>query len=101
MSFPKIRIFNEPGGNPIPTHVEIDGKRIKGVRGVNFHTAVGEIPTVELDLISMMDSGIEIENPELKISFTPQTIHEAMLVLGISGVYEDNGNVLFLFDDGK
>ena len=101
MPFPRIRIFNDPGGSMYPTHVEIDGKRIKGVRGVKFSASVGEIPTVELDLVSLMDSGIEIENPELRISFTSQTIHEAMLILGISGVYEDDGNILFLFDDGK
>ena len=56
MPFPRIRIFNDPGGSMYPTHVEIDGKRIKGVRGIKFSASVGEIPTVELDLVSLMDS---------------------------------------------
>ena len=99
--FPRVRIFNEHDDKPFPTHVEIDGKRIKGVESIHYDAYVNEIPRVTLELYSLMDSGIDIRNPELMIKFHPQTIMEAMEVLGIAGMYEECGAPVFLFDDGK
>lgn len=104
MGFSNIRIFSRSAvkdGEYNPTHVEIDGKEVGGVTSVDYHVANGELPTVNLELVSLENSGIDISNAELCIKFHPQTVHEAMIVLGIAGTYEEAGSPVFLFDDGK
>lgn len=100
-TFPRVRIFNESDDKPFPTHIEIDGKRINGVQSIRYSYDVDEVPIVDIEVASLMDSGIDVYNPELRIKFHPQTVHEAMAVLGISGMYDENGSPAFLFDDGK
>lgn len=100
--FPRVRIYNESEGSPIPTHVSIDGKIIKGVQSIHYDMETDSIPRVTLELVSLMDSGIDIHNPELVIKFHPQTVHEAMEILGINGMYDGNdGNPVCFEDDGK
>ena len=98
----KIRIFNDHDGDIVPTHVEINGVEIKGVRRIKYDASADEIPKVTLELYSLMDSGIDVDNAELCIKFHPQTVSEAMQVLGISGVYDDeDGKLIYIMDDGK
>lgn len=97
--FTRVQIYNESGDKPFPTHIKIDGKLVKGVRGIDYHCGVGEVPTVTLELTSLMDSGIDIYNPDIVIKFHPQTIHEAMMVLGMAGAYEEDGQTIPLYKD--
>lgn len=99
--FSRIRIYNEDVGKQYPTHVEIDGKRINGVTSIQYDASVDSVPRVTLELNSLMESGIDIDNAELRIKFHPKTVHEAMVVLGITGMCERDGSPVFLFDDGK
>lgn len=99
-TLPNIRIWSEDGRST--THIEIDGKPVKGVTGISYHAAVHDVPKVTVELVSLEDSGIDISNANLEIKFHPQTVHEAMMVLGINGMYEYHGNVpVYVMDDGK
>lgn len=101
-NFARVQIYNESGDKPYPTHVKIDGKLIKGVVSIHYDVDVESVPRVTLELDSLMDSGIDVHNPELMIKFHPQTVHEAMTVLGISGMYGDDGEIpTYILDDGK
>lgn len=56
----------------------IDGNKVPRVRSVNFHTAVDEIPVLELEMMAVPD--IEIDCLA-QISVTSQSIADAILVL--------------------
>lgn len=84
------------------TKVLINGEPINGVRSIHYDCKCGtEIPVVEIELAALDGSGLDISNAELRIKFHPQTVHEAMAVLGIAGMYDEAGSPRFLFDDGK
>lgn len=56
----------------------IDGNKVPRVRSVNFHTAVDEIPVLELEMMTVPD--IEMECLA-QISVTSQSITDAISVL--------------------
>lgn len=100
--YPRVHIYNDSKDNIRPTHVEINGKLIKGVRSIRYDSAVDRIPTLTLELVSLMDSGIDINSPEITIKVHPQTLREALNILGMAGVQIGDGDdpVCFI-DDGK
>lgn len=98
--FPKVKIWSE-SGLPV-THVSINGQTVKGVVGIQYDAEVDSIPRVTLELNSLDGSGIDVNNAELMLKFHPTTVHEAMTVLGITGMYEDGDlSPIYLVDDGK
>lgn len=79
--WPKVKIWNDTTGLATPTHVSIDGNQLKGVRSIEYRADIDGLPTITLELYSLMNSGIDIDNVELRLKFHPQTIDEAIYVL--------------------
>lgn len=92
-AFSNIHIFND-SGRPIPTYVSIDGKDIHGVVGIDYHADTDSIPRVVLEINSINDSGIDINNAELMIKFHPETVVEAVEILQRYGIEIDEDKLL-------
>lgn len=73
----KVSIKNKTENSCFPTHVSIDGQRIRAV-SVNFNQSIDTVPTCEIEIRALPD----IETlANIKFQFTPQTVEEAVEVL--------------------
>ena len=79
--FPKVKIWNDNTGLMVPTHVSIDGQKLRGVRSIEYRSDVDSIPTVTLEINSLLDSGIDLDNVELRLKFHPSTFEEAVYII--------------------
>lgn len=74
---PRVKIVN-PGDDWLGTEYYINNKKIERVRAVDFRVAVDEVPTFTFETIGLPD----IDMPgDIRFSFTPQTVMEAVTVL--------------------
>lgn len=73
-----VKITNPNPYDWMGTEYYIDGEKVPGVRSVNFHVAVDEIPVVEFEMMAVPD--IEMECIA-QISMTSQSITDAILIL--------------------
>lgn len=75
--FPRVKVVNK-GESWLGTQCYINDKKIKKVKAVNFRVAVDEIPTFDFEMSGMP----EIDMPgNIRFSFTPNTVEEAVEVL--------------------
>lgn len=79
--YPKVKIWNDKTGLMVPTHVSIDGQELRGVRSAEYRYDVNSVPTVTLELYSLLDSGIDLDNVELVLKFHPSTFEEAVYII--------------------
>lgn len=74
---PRVKVVNK-GEIWLGTQCYINDKKIKKVKAVDFHVAVDEVPTFDFEVSGMP----EIDMPgDVRFSFTPQTVEEAVKVL--------------------
>ena len=73
----KVKVYTENDTDFIPTHVDIDGKRMQCM-GIEYTQYVGEVPQCVLEIPCMPDLDV-LAN--LQFQFTPQTITEASNVI--------------------
>lgn len=73
-----VKIYNPVGDGSLGTQCEINGKRVEGVVGVDFHVSVDEAPRFVFEMKGMPD--IEM-NAEVQFCFTPKTVQEAATVI--------------------
>lgn len=77
-SVPKVKIINPVGSGWMGTQCFINGTEINRVRSADFHVAVDELPTSVFELMDLPD--IEMES-EVKFSYTPQSVEDAVRIL--------------------
>lgn len=77
-SVPKVKIINPVGSGWRGTQYFVDGTEINRVISADFHVAVDELPTSVFELMALPD--IEMES-EVKFSYTPQSIEDAVRIL--------------------
>lgn len=75
---PKVKIINPEGSGWRETQYFVDGIEINRVISADFHVAVDELPTSVFELMALPD--IEMES-EVKFSYTPQSIEDAVRIL--------------------
>lgn len=75
---PKVKISNPDGSGWRGTKCVVYGKEIPRVKSVDFHVTVDEVPTFEFEMFGLPD--IEMES-EVKFSYTPQSIEDAVRIL--------------------
>lgn len=75
---PVVKIINPSPYNWMGTQCFIDGHEVPGVKSVDFHVAVDELPTFVFEMMAEPD--IEVECLA-QISFTSQSITDAISVL--------------------
>lgn len=75
---PVVRIINPSPYDWMGTQCFIDGHEVPRVKSVDFHVAVGEVPTFVFEMMAEPD--IEMECLA-QISFTSQSITDAVSVL--------------------
>lgn len=75
---PKVKIINPEGSGWRGTQYFVDGIEINRVISADFHVAVDELPTSVFELMALPD--IEMES-EVKFSYTPQSIEDAVRIL--------------------
>lgn len=75
---PKVKIINPKGSGWRGTQYFVDGIEINRVISADFHVAVDELPTSVFELMALPD--IEMES-EVKFSYTPQSIEDAVRIL--------------------
>lgn len=74
---PRVKVVN-PGESWRGTEYYINDQKIECVRSVDFRVAVDEVPTFVFETMSAPD----IDMPgDIRFSFTPQTVTEAVKVL--------------------
>lgn len=74
---PRVKVVN-PGDNWLGTEYYINSQKIQSVKSVDFRVAVDEVPTFIFETMGLPD----IDMPgNVKFSFTPQTVAEAVQVL--------------------
>ena len=77
-NIPKVKIINPEGSGWRGTQYFVDGTEINRVISADFHAAVDELPTSVFELMALPD--IEMES-EVKFSYTPQSIEDAVRIL--------------------
>lgn len=73
-----VKIHNPIGEGSFGTQCEINGEKVEGVVGVDFHVSVSEAPRFVFEINGMPD--IEM-NAEVQFRFTPKTVQEAVAVI--------------------
>lgn len=79
--WPKVKIWNDTTGLTTPTHISLDGNQLKGVHSIEYRADIDSIPTITLELYCLLDSGIDLDNADLRLKFHPSTIEEAVYIL--------------------
>lgn len=74
----KVKIFNPDGSGWRGTTYVIGGKEIPRVKSVDFHVAVDEAPTFEIEMFGLPD--IEMVG-DIRFRFTPESVTDAVAVL--------------------
>ena len=74
----RVKVFNPNGEGKFGTQCEIDGKVLAGVRSVDFHISVEEVPQFTFQMYGMPD--IEMLG-DVNFQFTPKTVQEAIEVI--------------------
>lgn len=73
-----VKIYNPKGEGWLGTQYEIDGKKIKNVKAVDFRVAVDEVPRFTFETFGLPD--IEMSG-SVRFRFTPKTVQEAAEVI--------------------
>lgn len=73
-----VKIYNPIGNGSLGTQCEINGKRVGGIVGVDFHVSVDEVPMFVFEMQGIPN--IEM-NAEVQFRFTPETVQEAAAVI--------------------
>lgn len=74
---PRVKVVN-PGDGWFGTEYYINDQKIERVKAVDFRAAVDEVPTFTFETMGAPD----IDMPgDIRFSFTPQTVTEAIVVL--------------------
>lgn len=77
INFPKVKVVNE-GESWLGTQYYINDQKIDKVKSVDFHVSVDEVPTFDFEMMGCP----EINMPgQIRFSFTPNTVDEAVKVL--------------------
>ena len=77
MALPRVKVVN-PNEGWMGTESYIDGKKIHNIRSVDFRVAVDEAPQFTFETLGLP----EIDMPgDVQFSFTPETVHQAAVVL--------------------
>ena len=84
--FHEIRIDGKITG--LGTHVYVDDKEIRGVRGVDYHVAVDEVSTVTLEVIPEKCNLDVIADLELSVNV--DSLHEAVNCLQLGMLLDDD-----------
>lgn len=74
---PIIKVVNEKEGW-LGTKYYINGQKINKVKAVDFHVAVDEIPTFDFEMMGFPEIDM---SGDIRFSFTPKTVEEAVSVL--------------------
>lgn len=74
---PRVKIVNERE-SWIGTQCYINDKKIDRVRAIDFHVAVNEIPIFDFEMMGMPEIDM---TGDIRFSFTPKTVEEAVKVL--------------------
>lgn len=83
----RVRVYNEENGW-MGTQVTVNDVPVEGVRSVDFHVGVEEVPAFEISLFGCPD--IDMAG-DILFSFTPETIQEALVVLRRAFIQNDCG----------
>lgn len=83
----RVKVWNE-GNGWMGTQVTVNDVPVKGVRSVDFHVGVEEVPEFEISLFGCPD--IDMAG-DILFSFTPETIQEASVVLRRAFIQNDCG----------
>lgn len=76
-NFPRVKVVN-PNQTWLGTEYYINNQKITRVQSVDFHVAVNEIPTFDFEMDGITD--IDMFG-DVRFSFTPKTVEEAVKVL--------------------
>lgn len=77
MAIPRVKVVN-PNESWMGTEYYIDENKIHGVRSVDFHVALDEVPKFTFETLGLP----EIDMPgTVQFSFTPETVQQAAAVL--------------------
>lgn len=74
---PRVKVVN-PGDDWIGTECYINNKKIERVKAVDFRAAVDDVPTFIFETMGLPDIDM---SGDVRFSFTPQTVAEAVQVL--------------------
>lgn len=74
----RVKAFNPENEEKWGTQFEIDGKKITGVKSVDFHISEEEAPRFTFEMYGMPD--IEILG-NVQFEFTPKTVQEAVKII--------------------
>lgn len=74
---PRVKVVN-PGDDWIGTECYINNKKIERVKAVDFRAAVDDVPTFIFETMGLPDIDM---SGDVRFSFTPQTVVEAVQVL--------------------
>lgn len=73
----RVKVIN-PGNDLLGTECYINGQKMECVRSVDFRAAIDEVPTFTFEAMGLP----EFDMPgDIRFSFTPQTVAEAVKVL--------------------
>lgn len=75
---PHIKI-NQPNKTYIGTTIEIDGKKIQGVRNIDYYVGVDGQTGISLDFVGTTD--IDLNADYIKLDISPNNVREAIIVL--------------------
>ncbi|MDO5540602.1 MAG: hypothetical protein Q4F83_11125 [Eubacteriales bacterium] len=76
-NLPRVKVVN-PGDDWLGTEYYINDQKIERVRAVDFRVAVDEVPIFVFETMGLPD----IDMPgDIRFTFTPQTVTEAVKVL--------------------
>lgn len=75
--FPKVKIVNQ-NESQFSTSCYINDKKMERVKSVDFHVDIDTAPTFDFEMIGMPE--IEMIG-DVRFSFTPKTVEEAVAVL--------------------
>lgn len=75
----RVRVFNPKVNGWMGTQYEINGNQVNGVKSVDFHVAVDDVPRFTFEMMGMPD--IELVG-DIRFQFTPKTVQEAAVVIG-------------------
>lgn len=74
---PKIKVINI-GNDFLKTEYYINGQKLEMVKSVDFRVALDEIPTFDFEVMGLPDINVLAD---VRFSFTPKTVDEAVKVL--------------------
>lgn len=75
---PHIKI-NQPTAGCFGTTVEVDGKKINGVRNIDYHVGVDEKTVLSLVVVGTAD--IDLEADYIKLDISPVNVESAIKIL--------------------